>query len=114
MLETRAEAGVMLDTLTLLQDRLGVSEEQARDLMNIQVACPIPGEDRQASLGEFLTSEHGANKATTIIDIATQAREKGATAEQSLAQALGFAAVRDKNTGALARVADPDAKKKFL
>jgi len=114
MPETAQETRVVIDPLALLQERLGVTEVQARDLMNVQVACPVPGEDREASLGEFMTSEHGASMATTIVEIASQAKERGASVEESLAQALGFAAVRDKNTGALARVTKPEAKKKFI
>jgi hypothetical protein len=108
---TSPEAG-MIDPISLLQDRLGIDEEQARDLVNVQVACPIPGQDREASLGEFMTSEHGAEKAEQIVDIATQARERGAEPEEALAQALGFAAVRDQDTGGLARVKPPESKKK--
>lgn len=105
------ELGV-IDPVAMLQDRLGVDESQARDLASIQVACPIPGQDREASLGEFMTSEHGADKAEQIVDIATQAQEKGATPEEALAQALGFAAVRDRDTGELARVPQAESKKK--
>jgi hypothetical protein len=96
----------------MLQDRLGVDEAQARDLANIAVACPVPGQGRQASLGEFMTSEHGADKADTIVDIATQALERGASPEEAMAQALGFAAVRDRETGELARVDPEESKKK--
>ncbi|MBI3624239.1 hypothetical protein HY218_01255, partial [Candidatus Saccharibacteria bacterium] len=76
------------------------------------VACIFPGPDRESSLGEFMSSEHGAEKAMTIVDIATGAQEKGASPEEALAQALGFAAVRDRGTGRLARVSQPDSKKK--
>ncbi len=100
------------DPVVMLQDMLSVDEEQARDLASIAVACPIPGEDRQASLGEFMTSEHGADKAATIADIAMLAREKGASPEEALSQALGFAALRDNDTGELVRVLPEDSKKK--
>ena len=106
-----AEVGV-IDPVAMLQDRLGIDEEQARDLANIQVACPVPGQDREASLADFMTSEHGANKAPQIVDIAVSALEKGASAEEALAQALGFAAVRNKDTGELARVSQAESKKK--
>lgn len=38
--DTGFETGV-----EFLQERLGVDEDQARDLANIEVACPVPGED---------------------------------------------------------------------
>lgn len=101
-----------IDVVTMLQDELGVDEAQARDLASIEVACPVPGEDRQSSLGEFMASEHGADKADEIINIASQAQESGATAEEALSQALGFAAVRDKSTGELSRVTQLESKKK--
>lgn len=102
----------VVDPIAMLQDRLGIDETQARDLANIQVACPIPGQDREASLGEFMASKHGADKAAQIVDIATQAQEKGAAPEEALAQALGFAAVRDKDSGELVRVSQTESKKK--
>lgn len=102
----------VIDPVAMLQDRLGVDEAQARDFANIQVACPIPGQDREASLGEFMTSEHGADKAAQIVDIATQAQERGAAPEEALAQALGFAAVRDQDSGQLLRVSHAESKKK--
>ena len=101
-----------IDAVGMLQDRLGIDEAQAHDLASIAVACPIPGEDRQASLGEFMTSEHGADKAAQIVDIATQAQERGANPEEAITQALGFAAVRDRETGELVRVSPEESKKK--
>lgn len=92
-----------LDPVAMLSDRLGVDEERARDLANVAIACPVRGEDRQTSLGEFMVSDHGAEKAGTVIDLAAQAKEKGANEEEALSQALGFAAIRDKS-GGLARV----------
>jgi hypothetical protein len=90
--------------VVMLQDRLGIDEDQARDLALIRVVCPVPGEDRQESLGDFMASEHGANKATTILDIAKSVVEKGGTPEEAISAALGFAALRDKDTGKLVRV----------
>ncbi|HET7060026.1 MAG TPA: hypothetical protein VFH99_01765 [Candidatus Saccharimonadales bacterium] len=92
----------------LLQESLGVSEEVARDLASVQVMCPKPGEDRQSSLAEFMTSPHGAGKAEQIIDIAREARESGADPEEALQRALGFAAIKDKETGRLLRVDDAE------
>ncbi len=100
------------DAVGMLQERLGIDEVQARDLASIAVACPIPGESRNASLGEFMASEHGADKAGEIVDIATQAQERGATPEEALSQALGFAAVRDRETGELIKVVPEESKKK--
>ncbi len=71
---TNAEFSVAIDPVAMLQDRLGIDEIQARDLANIAVVCPIPGIDRQQSLGEFMASEHGAEKAVTIVNIAKDAR----------------------------------------
>jgi hypothetical protein len=87
-----------------LQEALEVGESQARDIASIQVGCPIPGENRQSSLGEFMNSPHGAEKADEILEIAQDARRDGASAEKAMSQALGFSAVRDKETGNLLRV----------
>lgn len=87
----------------LLEERLGVSLVEAEDLSRIEVACPLPGEGRQSSLGEFMTSEHGAGHSAHIINLARTAIERGASPEDAISQALGFAAVRD-DTGRLRRV----------
>lgn len=114
---------VAINPILMLQDKLGISEEQARDLADIQVVCPVPGQDRQESLGEFMTSEHGTDKAKTIVETAQMHKEKGATPEEAVGYALGFAAVRNE-TGGLARISrdeerhekpnSPEAKKKLI
>ncbi len=100
------------DPIAILQERLGVDAAQAADLASIQVVCPVPGQQRETSLADFMTSEHGASKTAQIVDIAAAAQEKGAAPEEAIAQALGFAAVRNEHTGKLARVASPESKKK--
>jgi hypothetical protein len=101
-----------IDPIALLQDRLGVDEERARDFANIAVACPVPGVgNREASLGDFMASPHGASMTTDILNLATEAQREGALPEAALSRALGFAAVRDRETGELARV-NPEASKK--
>lgn len=102
--------------VTMIRARLGVDEFQAQDLARIQVSCPVPGMDRISSLGEFMVSEHGADMASTILDLAVEAHKEGATPEQSFSRALGFSAMKDKETGSLLRVptreANPTAEQK--
>lgn len=96
----------------LLQEALGVSEAVARDLASVQIECPVPGEGRQGSLGEFMASEHGAGKAGQIIETARTEVKTGASPEDAVKRALGFAAVIDKDTGKMARLTAPEQVKK--
>lgn len=99
------------DPIEMLQT-LGMDEAEARDLASVVVVCPIPGADRNSSLGEFMTSEHGKAKATTILETAKNAKEKGASNEEAIGQALGFTALLDKHTGKLVRVVPVEEEKK--
>lgn len=108
--KTGPELGVT-DSALLLQERLDIDVDQAIDLTTIRVVCPFPGQNRETSLGDFMASEHGASVTQQIVETAAQAHEKGATLDEALAQALGFAAVRDKETGGLARVEPVESKK---
>lgn len=109
-------AAVEIDAVALLQERLGISYEEAVDFGNIAVACPVPGVDGESTFKDFLESEHGASKAATIMDTAAEEQRDGAAPEKALARALGFAAIKDPETGALRRVeptedgADPKKK----
>lgn len=102
--------------ITMIRARLGVDEIQAQDLARIQVACPMPGVEAVQSLGEFMISEHAADKVSVIMDLAVEAQQEGKTPEQSLSRALGFSAIKDKETGSLLRVPEPkqpEPKKKL-
>lgn len=93
------------DVLSLIQQRLDIDEVQARSIASVAIRCPFPGAgQREGSLGEFLASEHGAEQSDAILDIASGAREKGATPEEAIGNALGFAAIRDPETKELVRV----------
>lgn len=104
-LGAEVQASTAVDpAINMIRTRLGVDELEAQDLARIQVSCPVPGMDRISSLGEFMVSEHGADMATTILDLASEAHSEGATPEQSISRALGFSAMKDKETGSLLRV----------
>jgi hypothetical protein len=93
----------VFDAVAELQASLGVDQEIAQDLSMVLVECPIPGEARLTSLGDFMGSDHGAAKAGQILEAARRAKESGATPEESLQRALGFAAVINQETGMLQR-----------
>ena len=96
-----------------IMEVLGVSEQVAQDFTNIAVACPVPGEGRDASLGKFLASAHGADMSDQIIEVVRQEIDTGAEPEQAFARALGFSATQDRETGKLRRVENlPEGSKK--
>jgi hypothetical protein len=103
-MHNEAEQAVGFRPVDEIRGRLGVDEAVAQDLASIFVACPIPGVDRQTSLADFMSSPHGQEKASQILDIASKAINEGATPEQSMERALGFSAVQDHETGKLTRV----------
>jgi hypothetical protein len=96
-MHNEAEQAVGFRPVDEIRGRLGVDEAVAQDLASIFVACPIPGVD-------FMSSPHGQEKASQILDIASKAINEGATPEQSMERALGFSAVQDHETGKLTRV----------
>jgi hypothetical protein len=119
----------VIDPIAELQAKLGVDPDQAEDLANIQVICPVPGKSAEASsLGDFISHPNPkvAEMAGRLLSKAQTDLEKadgGITPEESIGQALGFSAVyEDEAAGVLARVdpkpqletaaAVPDSKKK--
>jgi hypothetical protein len=113
-LKVGPELGV-IDPVALLQDRLGVDEDQARDLASIRVKCIAPGRTDESSLGDFIASDHGAEQdAKGIVeDIAAEVHNEGASHEDAIVAILGKRAVeRNEDTGALVRVTPVESKKK--
>ncbi|HEY4963812.1 MAG TPA: hypothetical protein VIH90_03905 [Candidatus Saccharimonadales bacterium] len=88
--------------IAMLQQELGVSEDVAASFASVVVECPKPGEGRDSTLAEFITSEHGTDKKDVIIERTKAGLERGASPDEALIGALGFSAKVDE-TGQLVR-----------
>lgn len=98
----------VIEAHTFLQESLGVSPEVAEDLASVSVACPDPrGGGAQTTLGEFMTSEHAADKVGEVLEVMREEIADGASHDKAIRRALGAASVtvEDKSTGRLVRVA---------
>jgi hypothetical protein len=94
----------VVDVHLFLQENLGITEDVARDLADIQVECPVPGVNAQLSLGEFILTPHGSEKIETVMTQAKKAMELGADVETALGFGLGAMAVKTDEAGKLIRV----------
>jgi hypothetical protein len=111
--EQQRQSEAVARVVTMLQQRLDISPEEASDLARIGVVCPMPGQEgQQGTLGHFLGGERGASMAELIIGGAAAAKETGElTAEAALERAIGSFALRDED-GSMVRVPAQDGSEK--
>lgn len=102
---TAPEQGPTSDAYLVLQERLGVSEDLARDLASVIVVCPDPrGGGAEVSLGEFMTTSHGIEQIEPVLGQTKQALELGVDLDTALGFGLGALAVKKDEAGKLVRM----------
>ena len=101
------EQDVQFDPVLLVQEQLGVTEEVARDLMDIEVVCPAPGVVAQPqAMRDFLTTEHGRAMSVSLFADARGELTQGQTLVRALRFAFGRAISLDSD-GQFVRMASP-------
>jgi hypothetical protein len=98
-----------IEAYELLRARLGVTEDEARDLAGVLITCPfeIDGERPETSLGDYLTSDHGAKTSGDTLDVIREEIDGGMSHDKAIRIALGATSVHmDKESGKLLRVPD--------
>ncbi|HVA10712.1 MAG TPA: hypothetical protein VNG32_00915 [Candidatus Dormibacteraeota bacterium] len=112
------DAEAVNDTVAILQEELGIDEDAARDLADIQIICPAEeGGGKTSSFGDFAASKHGAEHGASrmVKAIANEVkREKGKIShEEALVRTVGsLSIIRDDNTGKAVRVSTVEAGSK--